>query len=1104
MLEKKIEFYKKKYYKSSLVRGVLLFSALVLSYFLLLNITEYFAFSDPTVRRILFFSFVAVCSFAFLYWIAVPCSKLFNLSRTLSQQEAAKKIGTHFPEISDKLLNTLQLKNLVSNQKNKSDTLLHASVLQREENLTQFKFSDAINYNINKKYLKYLLPPFLLASLILLFAPQLLTESTPRLIHFNKKFEKKALFSFKITNKTLQVFKNEDFNLDINLEGTKIPDKIYLLTKSGRKLVPNKKKQGSFSYTFKKVQKEINFWLEGAGVQSQSYKIHLIERPALLNFSVQLNYPSYTKKPNERIKNTGNLSVPEGTWLSWIFETKVAETLSLKFENKENLAKQSKNNTFTFKKRALKAEKYQINLKNKNAQNKDIIEYFLDVKPDRYPTLNVNGIVDTVLYEHLILGGNIGDDYGISNLQLKYKVKSPGENQGKTTFQTKNIPFNKQLPNQSFFYRLNLDNFSLQDGDELLYYVIVFDNDGVHGPKSTKSKTFTVKMPSKDAIKQAIKAQSEGTKKEMYKRLQESDKLNKDLKSLQNKLKGKKNLSWQDKKAIQNLINRHKQQEKNIAQLQKMHKLFGDQQEKLSNTEIAEKVEQLQKLMDEVLDEKTQKLYDELDKLMKENLVNDKIQESLESIEIKQENIKNELDRALELFKKLKFEAKLDEIKEDLKTLAKKQEAASEKTKDAQKEESEDLKKEQEQLNEEFEELEKSLDELKKLNEDTNNPKPLENFEDHKESISEKQKDTKDALEEKALKKAFEKQKDAAEEMRKMAKKMAQMQKSVQMQQITENYNDLRAILENLITLSFNQEELMVGFRKVQKIDPKFVVLSQKQLKLKDDAQVIKDSLFALSKRVFQIESFVTREVSQMNKYMEGSLDAIKQRIPEMASGKQQFTMTSINNLAVFLSDILKQMQTQMSQSMSGKQNNQKKEKGSSPSLSDLQKQLNKELNDLKKSGKTGKALSKALAKLAAEQAFIRNAMKVQQMKKEQKHLNGEDKEGDAYKEMLEKMEKTEEDLANKQLTNDIIRRQKEILTRLLESEKAERTQELDEKREAEQARQYARDKQMPKEFLEYIKLKEAQIELLKTIPALLNRYYKKQANEYFKKLGND
>ena len=100
----------------------------------------------------------------------------------------------------------------------------------------------------------------------------------------------------------------------------------------------------------------------------------------------------------------------------------------------------------------------------------------------------------------------------------------------------------------------------------------------------------------------------------------------------------------------------------------------------------------------------------------------------------------------------------------------------------------------------------------------------------------------------------------------------------------------------------------------------------------------------------------------------------------------------------------------------------------------------------------------------------------------------------------LPKMEENEIDLVNKKITEETIRRQREIETRLLEAEESLRERELDQKREGETANPY--ENIVPKAFEEYFKIKEKEIELLKTVPPKLYPYYKKEVNEYFKRIG--
>ncbi len=1118
MLKQNIESFKKKYYLNLVIKGSISALSIILTIFYFVNIVEYLGNFGTVTRAILFYTLIIALAASFYLWIFKPLFSLLNKKKQLSDLDAAFRIGSYFPQIKDKLLNALQLEGM-----EKKTDLIEASLQQRENSIQGIDFSEAIDLKSNRRYLKYLTIPILFIVITVLIRPDFFSVSTPRIINYTEKYELKAPFDFILQNEDLKAFKNDDFKINLKMEGTALPQNVQLLTSDGRKLKMNAEEAGLFSFTFKKIQRPFSFNFEASGFSSDAHEVEVLSRPSLRNFNVYLNYPDYINKKGERIENTGNLIVPEGTEIEWQFKTLEANNLLVNFDDKSTVeAKRTDENVFSFDKVAKESGTYQVLLKNEYSNNKDIIEYFLNVTPDEYPSISLRQFQDTVMYDYLVVGGNIGDDYGITALQLKYKISDGTFNENDKNFETINLNFNPKVINQSFFYKLNINDLNIEKGQKLEYFVQVWDNDGFNGRKSSKSSVFAFKFPSKEEVKAELAKNSKQAQDKLEESLDKAKDMNKDIEDLQNKLKGKKKLDWQDKKNIEKLLEKNEDLKKEIEKLQNINKQFNEKNQKFNtnNEKLAEKAQQLQKLMDELLDEETKKLYDELNELLEQNYINQELQEKLDNIELKEQTLEKELERALELFKKLKFDTKAEEIAKELEELAEKQEDLAEETEDTKNKELDDIKEKQEELNKDFEDIKKEMDDLNEINESLENPKSLEQFDKQEQNIEQEQKNIDQNLEQKKQKKASESQQKTSDEMQQMAQKMQQMQQSMEMQQMSENYDDLRKILENLITLSFDQEDVMLEFQKVKRIDPKFIKLSQEQLKLKDDAKIIEDSLVALSKRVFQIESFVTREVTQMNKYMDESMDAIKKRTPEIAASKQQFAMTSINNLALLLNDILKQMQQQMSQSMSGKQMSEKQ--GGSPKLSELQKQLNKKIENLKKSGKTGRQLSEELAKLAAEQEMIRNAMKKGMgqsgMGENGKPENGggseqeggeEGKEGkngkdgdNGYKDLLEKMEETEEDLVNKKVTEELLERQADILTRLLESEKAEKERELDNKREAKTAEQDLQ-KNTPEDFSEYLKLKEMQIELLKTIPTSLNQYYKKQVNEYFKKIKN-
>ena len=1087
--------YKRKFYINRLLKGAILSASLLLSLFLIFSTLEFTLRFNSPIRAVLFFSFILALGLIIYFWVIIPLLRLVDNKKQLSDEEAASQIGVYFPNIADKLLNTIQLQKL-SDQEN---SLILASIAQRTKEISVVSFSDAIDLGQNKKFLKYLAAPGIALLALLIFVPQMLTESTTRIIKFEEEFLPTAPFKFRLMNENLQGFKNEDFTVELAFEGGAIPNQAYLMSK-GRKIKMKNEGNGMYSHTYQKLQSTTDFSFEAAGFSSAKHEINVVSRPNLKNFNVYLDYPAYIRIPDESLSNVGNLQIPEGTNVKWQMSTVEADSMQLYFEAEDKFfnAELSDSQLFEFTKRVRDTDNYSIRLTNKFSENKEKISYQVEVKKDEFPTINLEQFQDTVLYSYVILGGSIADDYGLSQLQVNYNIV-----QGKDESEEKSFRIPIQSNNsQSFFHQWRFDSLTLNEGDQVKYSVQVWDNDGVNGRKSTKTGIYSFNIPTKNEIKEKLEKESQGTEDQLDNTLDKAKELQEKIQDLEDRLKTKKNLDWQDEKLIEELMKEKEKLNEELQKLKEKNQANNQQRERFTeqNEKISEKVEKLQELMDELLDEETKKLYEELKKLLEEQRGLNEVQNALDDIKNREENLEKELERALELFKRMKMEYKMEEIANELQELAEKQDELSEETLDDQNT-TEELSEEQEELMEEFEEIQEDMEELNELNQDLKHPNSIQDSSDEQEEIKEEQQNSKENIEQNERQKSNQSQKKAAENMKKMAEQMQQMQAGMEMEMMQENLDNLRDIVDNLVTLSFDQEDLMKNFRQVSQSDPRFIELSQQQLKLKDDAKIIEDSLLSLASRVFQIASFVTREVDGMNHNMEASLESIRDRNKSQAVSKQQFAMTSMNNLALLLDDVLQNMQQMMADAMGNPKAGQKKGQKNMPGMSDLQQELNKRIEDLKKSGKTGRELSEELAKLAAQQEMIRESL--QEMEQKLQDLNGEDGDGAGGKteDIMKKMEQTELDLVNKQLTEQMIRRQRDILTRLLESEKAMRERELDEEREGEQAKDY--DQMLPPALEEYIKAKEKEIELLKTVPPKLNPYYKKEVNDYFRRLGS-
>ncbi|HRF75624.1 MAG TPA: hypothetical protein PLB46_03565, partial [Chitinophagales bacterium] len=149
------------------------------------------------------------------------------------------------------------------------------------------------------------------------------------------------------------------------------------------------------------------------------------------------------------------------------------------------------------------------------------------------------------------------------------------------------------------------------------------------------------------------------------------------------------------------------------------------------------------------------------------------------------------------------------------------------------------------------------------------------------------------------------------------------------------------------------------------------------------------------------------------------------------------------------------------------------------------------------KGGQSG--MSKELAEMAQKQAMIREAL--EKMAKELGGGNTEDgKLAKQLQQLADQMDKTEEDIVNKQISIETLKRQEEILTRLLEAEESERKRKQDNERKSNTANEINRP--VPPAIEEYLKKRNAELDLYKTVSPELKPFYKNLVEEYLRSIS--
>lgn len=1109
-LLQKLDAFIRKYYTNRIIRGVLYSSGLILAFFLMVALLEGVGHFNRSLRTVLFWSFTATSLFLLVRHVVIPLLNLFRMGKTISYAEASLIVGSHFPEVRDKLINTLQLQE--RHGISGSDSLLLASIEQRTRELSPVPFTAAIDLGQNKRYLRYVLPPLVVIIGLFVLAPTFIAESTDRLIRYNEEIIPLAPFNLNLQNDRLVVAEREDFMLMIEADGASVPDRVFV-EMGGTRFRMTGESRRSFTYLFRNVDGNQRFRLYADGFYFGPYELTVLPKPVLVNFNLDLAYPTYTGLRNESLRNTGDLTVPEGTEVQWLFNARNTSELRMFLgDSLLKLAPQSPE-VFGTRTRASKSITYAVAPFNEQVGAVDSMSYRITVIPDRHPVIRVSEQRDSITGKQVFFTGEVQDDYGFKRLSFQYAFTASDRPDRKLNdYQKVNLTVPSGTADR-FLHFWSLEELGLMAGEQLTYFFEVWDNDGVNGSKSTRSISMTYSAPSASELRQEREQQNEDIKDKLEESLDDVRQLKQELDELRMEMLRKEEIGWQEKQKLEQLMQKQKKMQQNIEAVKQQNENKNKQQNAFEqqNESIQKKQQQLQNLMEQVMTEELRQLYDEIERLMEE-MNKDLLQQDLEQMKLSTDDLEKELDRALEQFKQLEWEQKMLDTIDELKDLAKDQEKLSEESKSPDAD-SQKLKEEQDKLNERFDELREELDKLEEMNDALENPNNMPDTDGEQQRIEDEMKQSADQLKKNKSKKASENQKNAADKMQEMAEAMEQAMDDDAAEQLEEDMDALRDLLENIITLSFDQEDLMQRFARVDRNDPKYVTYGQVQRKLKDDAKMVEDSLFALSKRIMQLEPIVNREIGLVNHHMRIAIDDVGERRTESVRMNQQYVMTSFNNLALLLDEALQAMQEQQMDQKSkepgkgscNKPGGQGKPSPKPGDLKKMQQALSKQLEQMKeqmgKEGNKGKnnsgkgEMSKQLADMAAKQSAIRKMM--EQLSQE---LNKDGSgAGNEIKEITKEMEKIEEDIVNKRVDQQTIDRQQDILIRLLKAEDSERTREEDERRQSQTGNQGLRS--TPPGLDEYLKQKERETELLRTIPPSLKPYYKERVNDYFNNL---
>lgn len=1089
---KGINKYIRKYYLFKLLTGLVVTFSLVSIIYLLIVIIQYYFYLPVNLKSLIFWSFLALIGFILFEFVLINALKLFKITKHLSNIQAAKLISDSFTEIKDQLLNILEL-----HEKGTDNVLVQAAISKKISNIKFFDFSSAIKFKSILNYFKYFGFPLLILFFVLVYNKSILSIGNKKFLDYNVYYHPVAPFNFVLLNDDLTVQTGTDLVLNLKIEGDIIPEQVFIIYGSSKiPLVRSNKVKNNFTYTLKSINKEFNFSFYADGFYSDSYVVNVLPAPSILDYTVSAVPPSYTHKSSFTLKNKGDILVPIGTEISYVFNTQNVDTLLL-FLDTINYKADKFLSEYKLNFIAKSSSVYKIIVKNSYFNN-EIFNYNLTVIPDLFPKITINTIHDSISNSKYYFKGYISDDYGFTNLSFNYSLVKDNIEPDINNFSSINIDFLKNSQEQEFYFWYDFIDLVSSPDLKLYYFFAVTDNDAYTGFKTSKTQLFMYSLPTRFQIDSAVNDLDNQVQDKIDLAQQLAFDIQQDIQNFNERMINENVSDWEKQNFLNNLLQKQQSLNSMIDELKQNNddKINQLQQIADQNEDLLNKQKLIQDMLDNLLSDDMKDMLDSLQK-MQDDFNSDNFNDLMNNLQQDNQQLSDNLDRSLELLKKMQVEQELQNTVDQLNKLSDHLQKLSENI-----DKTNDITSAQEDsilTNEsEFQDLMNNYDSLLNKNSYLDNPMDLDSLSDQMDNIQKDFDKAKDQMFKDQQNKTSKSLKKTSQDMQELSDQMSNMMSSNMQQSHSEDMQMIKFLLTNLLTFSFKQETIYNSTSKNISVFSEFYKdLMYRQLKIKDDFKIIFDSLSALARRNPMVGSVILNEVNSINNNLNTVNSQLNTGDRSNASINQRYIITSANKLALMLQESLQQIQNQMSMPGSGQPKPGNKPMPSLGDLKQMQDAMKQQLQQMMQQMQNGQ--------MPGSQQF---GMQLAQREAMQKMLQDMLNSGDLTPEMqqlVEEMMKLNDDIKNdvinKQITPTTIQRDKEITTRMLDAQNADNQRKKDNKRQSTSADNI--DHSVPDDVINLFNNTFEQNDILSKKAINLNIYLKNYYNGYVHRLEN-
>ncbi|MCL6098599.1 MAG: hypothetical protein M1391_08490 [Bacteroidetes bacterium] len=1037
------------------LRGFYIFLSAMSVLIILLSAVEILGEFGTTARTLLFYCSLLVLVGLLIWLVLIPLLKNYPFLFKPDYFDAAKKVGNHFPEIKDELFNALQL--VTEHDAHFSPELVNAAFERVYSKTKNFDFGSVVNFGSIKNFLRTAVIT-LTASVILLATIPGLRYASYRIINYSRNFSVPPKFVFTILPGNNEVTKGDNVSVVIKTIG-EMPKEISLLMKQEDETEFAEKNlfadsSGAFKYEVGSVKNSFDYFASSEGIKSDLYKISVINRPVITNLELTIIPPAYSRLPEQTQRDNGNINALPGTRVRVsIAASREISKAAIAFGDSTTKPMQTVGAKASSEFTVMKDGNYQVFIADAQGNaNINPISYSIKILSDAFPTIEMISPAQNIKLgkeTKVSLVSKISDDYGFSKMNLNYRLAASKYRKSSDSFTQVPITISNTLKEDEVYFVWDLAPLVLAEGEVLSYYLEVFDNDNIGGPKSTKTRQFTITVPSLDEIFADADTKQQDATKDLSKSLQEADKLHDEFQKLSDDLKqNSKEISWDEKERAEKASEKFKELSKKVDEIsQKLSEMKNDlAKNNLLSEETLKKYNELQDLLNQMSSDEMKDAFKRMQEAL-QSMMRDNVQMSLEDLKANEEYFKKSLERTVNLLKRIQVEQKVDELTKRAEEIAKKAEELKNKTNQSSlsdKANRDELSEHQSDITNDLKDLK---DELKKLSEKmsglTDMPKDeLDKLQKEfdKQNNENLSSEAEKNLQQQQKSEAMQNQSQLSQNMQKMGKQFHGLQAGMQQMNQMKTFYDMMKIMNDLLTLSKDQENLKNKTDQLSPYSREFTENAKEQNEMIDNLSKVMKNMSALSQKTFAITPEMGKALGKAFSDMQQSITAMQNQNTPLAAQKQTNSMSDLNEAAEL-------MKGGMDQLMSGGQGvGMMSMMQQLQMLSQQQMDLNK-LTQMMNQGQLSQEMLAQMQRLAQQQDAIRKSL--EELNKEARE-SGESKRLAANLEkILNEMKEVVTNLQSQKVNDDLVKRQERILSKLLDAQTSINERDYEEQRKS-------------------------------------------------------